>query len=267
MTFVATSGLAGAGSAAVEPAVRTQQDELRSKVWPELRSVARPHPILGFDFDNFIADFDRSAVCSDLLRGQHAYQQADAVFVTPDESTGLIRQRALEDGKVLVVTTFGIADGFRLVRPTELPDGGAQQAASMEWLHEVAPAVPLGELAGLEISFLVTGAGAITNGGVRLGKGHGYFDLEWAMLSEIGALAETPTVVGVVHDCQRLDVTVAAAPHDVPVDVVVTPSGAETFAVRRTPGAVRWAQLTVGRAASIPPLVELALLRAGASPR
>jgi 5-formyltetrahydrofolate cyclo-ligase len=246
---------------------RAEQDDLRSKVWPELRQVARPHPILGFDFDNFIADFDGSDRCAEHLRELPAYQAASAVFVTPDECTGLIRQWVLEDGKVLVVTTFGIVDGFRMVRPTELPDGGAEQAATMAWLHEVAPAVSLGELAGLGISFLVTGAGAITRGGVRLGKGHGYFDLEWAMLSEVGALDATPTVAGVVHDCQRLDVDVTVAAHDVPVDVVVTPTGVEPFAVHRGPGQVLWDQLTVERAAGMPPVVELALLRAGATSR
>lgn len=245
--------------------VRLAQDRLRTAVWPQLRMVARPHPILGFDFDNFIADFDGSTRCADLICALPSYQQAQAVFVTPDESTLTVRQRVLEDGKILVVTTFGITRGFRMVRPADLPDGGAEQAASMEWLHEVAPSVTLAGLAGLSISFLVTGAGAVTDGGIRLGKGHGYFDLEWAMLSEIGALSVEPVVVGVVHDCQRLHVTTDAAAHDVPLDMVVLPSGTEAFEVSRSAGTVHWPLLTVERAATMPPVVELALLRAGAT--
>jgi 5-formyltetrahydrofolate cyclo-ligase len=245
--------------------VREAQDRLRTSVWPELRKVARPHSLLGFDFDNFIADFDGSDRCADLLREQSAYRSAEAVFVTPDESTCLIRRRVLEDGKTLVVTTFGITRGFRVVRPDALPDGGAEQAATMEWLHEAAPLVPLAGLRGMSISVLVTGAGAVTDGGIRLGKGHGYFDLEWALLSEMDALSDRPVVVGVVHDCQRLGVTVEAADHDVPLDLVLLPSGAETFEVRRAPGRVRWSLLTAARAATMPPVVELALLHAGAS--
>ena len=37
---------------------------------------------------------------------------------------------------------------------------------------------------------MVTGASAITPSGIRFGKGHGYFDLEWAMLSSKGSCDE-----------------------------------------------------------------------------
>ncbi|WP_196073440.1 5-formyltetrahydrofolate cyclo-ligase [Nakamurella alba] len=252
------------GSVGSVAEAKAAQDALRTRVWPALRQVARPHPLLGFDFDNFIADFEGSGTTAELIRELPAYRAAHTVFVTPDESTGLLRQRVLEDGKTLVVTSFGISTGFRRVRPDQLPDGGAEQAATMDWLHEVAPVVRLAELAGAGVSLLVTGAGAVADGGVRLGKGHGYFDLEWAMLSEIGALADDPVVVGVVHDCQRLAVRVPVAEHDVPLDLVVTPTGVEQVAVHRSPGRVLWPLLTVARAAGMPPVVELALLRAGA---
>jgi 5-formyltetrahydrofolate cyclo-ligase len=245
--------------------VRADHDRLRTSVWPRLRAVARPHPLLGFDFDNFIADFDGSDRCADRVRELPAYRSATTVFVTPDESTGLLRQHVLTDGKVLVVTSFGISSGFRRVRPDELPDGGPEQAASMDWLHQRAATVSLAELAGAGIGLLVTGAGAVADGGIRMGKGHGYFDLEWAMLSEIGALGEAPTVVGVVHDCQRLPLAVRAAAHDVPLDLVVTPSGVEEVVVDRSPGRVHWPLLTVERASHMPPVVELALLQAGAT--
>ena len=250
----------------VRPAVgsaREDQDRLRSHVWPELRKVARPHAVLGFDFDNFIADFEGSRRCADRLAELPAYEAASAVFVTPDDSTDHIRRRTLEDGKVLVVSTFGITDGFRLIDPTDLPEGGPEQASNLTWIHDVAPLVSLSSLSGIGISLLVTGAGAVVDGGIRLGKGHGYFDLEWAMLSEIGALAEEPTVVGVVHDCQRLAVDVMTADHDVPLDSVVTPSGVEHFDVSRGPGRVLWGQLAMAKAMTMPPVVELALHRAG----
>jgi 5-formyltetrahydrofolate cyclo-ligase len=247
--------------------VRRAHDRLRASVWPALRAVARPHPLLGFDFDNFIADFDGSEVCARLVRELPAYRTAATVFVTPDESTELIRRNVLEDGKVLVVSSFGITSGFRRVRAADLPDGGPRQAATMDWLHSRAERVTLADLAGADISLLITGSGAVADGGVRLGKGHGYFDLEWALFSEARALATEPQVVGVVHDCQRLPLTVAAAPHDVPLDVVVTPSGVEPVTVSRTPGRVRWSFLPLEKASAIPPVVELALTRlAVASP-
>lgn len=242
--------------------VRSAHDALRAEVWPALREVAVPDPLLGFAFDDFIADFAGSPACVEQLRALAPYRAAHTVFITPDGSTAALRAAALADGKTLLVTTFGIADGFRRVRPDDLPDGGPRQAATMEWLTQRAPEVALADLAGADVGVLVTGAGAITRGGLRLGKGHGYFDLEWAMLSEVGGLAPEPLVVGVVHDCQVVDAEVPAAAHDVPVDVVLTGTRTLTSRVAERPtGRVDWSLLSDDRVRRIPPLVDLALLQ------
>ena len=74
------------------------------------------------------------------------------------------------------------------------------------------------------LDLVVTGAAAVSREGVHFGKGHGYFDLEWGLLSEMGlAGQETPVIVS-VHDCQVVDDRVPHAAYDVTVDVIVTPS-------------------------------------------
>ena len=35
-------------------------------------------------------------------------------------------------------------------------------------------------------TFMVTGASAVSLDGVRFGKGHGFFDLEWGMFTDMG---------------------------------------------------------------------------------
>ena len=60
---------------------------------------------------------------------------------------------------------------------------------------------------------LVTGASAVSTHGIRFGKGHGYFDLEWAMFSEIHCLADDPLVVCAVHDCQVVDLNLLRQRH------------------------------------------------------
>jgi 5-formyltetrahydrofolate cyclo-ligase len=40
--------------------------------------------------------------------------------------------------------------------------------------------------------FMVTGASAVSLNGVRFGKGHGFFDLEWGMFTDVGIAHETP---------------------------------------------------------------------------
>ncbi len=47
---------------------------------------------------------------------------------------------------------------------------------------------------------MVTGASAVSVNGVRFGKGHGYFDLEWGMFTDIGVADERSPVIAVVHD-------------------------------------------------------------------
>src|SRR5260370_32407639 len=71
---------------------------------------------------------------------------------------------------------------------------------------------------------LVTGAAAISTNGIRFGKGHGYFDLEWAMFSEARCLAENPLVVCAVHDCQVVDLDLVGSEFDTRVDLIVTPT-------------------------------------------
>jgi 5-formyltetrahydrofolate cyclo-ligase len=73
------------------------------------------------------------------------------------------------------------------------------------------------------IDLLVTGAAAVSREGVHFGKGHGYLDIEWGLLREIGLVGQDTPVVVSVHDCQVVAERVPHAPYDVTVDVIVTP--------------------------------------------
>ena len=53
--------------------------------------------------------------------------------------------------------------------------------------------------------FMVTGASAVSLDGVRFGKGHGFFDLEWGMFTDLGIVDETTPVAASVHDVQVVE--------------------------------------------------------------
>ena len=114
---------------------------------------------------------------------------------------------------------------------------------------------------------LVTGASAISMQGIRSGKGHGYFDLEWAMFSEVGALAQRPLVIGTGHDCQVVEAELPASEFDTRVDLIVTPT--RTIEVPagggHRQGRIVWERLEPGMEARIPPLGELRALQQGAT--
>jgi len=69
-----------------------------------------------------------------------------------------------------------------------------------------------------------------------MGKGHGFFDLEWAMMRKIGLADEETDVVAVVHDVQVVDDIAGqdlAAEHDTIVDAIITPT--RTIDIESTP--------------------------------
>jgi 5-formyltetrahydrofolate cyclo-ligase len=165
-----------------------EQRRMREKVWADFRAVARPDSRFHWDFSSFIADFEGSERCVDLVRALPAWSRSPLLFITPDNSTELIRRAAMADGKPFVMTTYGIRRGFLLLDPADVPEAERSYAATLDGMDRYARPVSLEELGrGDRIGLLITGGSAVSLNGQRMGKGHGYFDLEWALLSEAGA--------------------------------------------------------------------------------
>ena len=103
----------------------------------------------------------------------------------------------------------------------------------------------------------MTGAAAVTRGGVHFGKGHGYFGIEWGLLGEIGLVGAHTPVVASVHGCQVVDETVPHAVFDATVDVIVTPE--ETIRCRplTKPAGLFWERLPRDFTDSRPYFAEL----------
>lgn len=238
--------------------VDTAHEAYRRRIWAELCQVARPDSRFHWDFSSFIPDFDGSDECAARIRALDAYQRSGRLFITPDNSTEAVRKMAMEDGKPFVMTTYGIRRGFLELDPAQVPAEERSYAATLDGMDRYAQPVTLSHLAdGPTFALLVTGGSAVSSNGVRFGKGHGYFDLEWALLSEVGVTDVGTEIVDVVHDCQVVDEHLEGAEHDVPVDWIVTPTRTLRVDVRRQPGRVRWELLAGTELESIPPVQEL----------
>lgn len=242
---------------------------IRAAIWRHLSAVALPDSRFDTDFSSFIADFVGSDDAVTRLVALPEYVRARVVFVAPDNCLEGLRARALADGKVVLVTTYGIRRGFVVLEPGRLEAAGVRgewgwrYAATLEGMERVGRRVRVGEvceeLGGVDL--MVTGSGAVSARGVRFGKGHGFFDLEWGMLYSVGAVDGETAVVGVVHDCQVVEeggVVLRPDVFDTVCDVVVTPTR-----TLRVEGAVKprvgimWERLAEGMEESIPPLREL----------
>lgn len=108
------------------------------------------------------------------------------------------------------------------------------------------------------LDFLVTGASAVSLNGVRFGKGHGFFDLEWGMFTELNVVDDRTPVTAVVHDVQVVDEALVPSPTDILVDHIATPEHFHVIHDRGVrPRGIHWELLEPKQIAATPPLQEL----------
>ena len=231
---------------------------IRQQIWEKLRPVAKPDSRFHFDFSNYIPDFEGSEQAVERLISQPFYRESRYAFVTPDNGLAQLRRRMLEDGKTLVVSTYGIHRGFFLLEPSQIAREHTLYAASLDGMEEFGRSISLEEiLARGRFDCMVTGASAVSVNGVRFGKGHGYFDLEWGMFTDIGVADERSRVIAVVHDVQVVEEELIPSETDILVDAVATPT--RYLNVRRgpRPKGIKWDLLGPDQLTSTPPLQEL----------
>ena len=240
------------------------KDSIRQVVWPRLRKVAFPDSRFHFDFSSFIADFQGSDAATERLVSLPCYTNAKFVFIAPDNCLEQLRYRALQDGKKVLVTTYAIRRGFWLLDPAVIATSEARRLASILDTMEkpgFGKHVTLGQMKelGLRVDLMVTGTGAINLAGIRFGKGHGFFDLEWGMLTSIEVVDRSVPCIAVVHDCQVLDEALTPEIFDTVCGHVITPTKVirvQNPAKKPTCG-VLWDKLQPGMLEDIPPLLEL----------
>lgn len=239
------------------------REETRERVWSELREVARPDSRFAWDFSSFIADYEGSEDGANRLL-QRAEDRGDASwFITPDNNLDPLRERLIERGESFVMPTYGIRRGFLRLDPTDVPTQQAAFAATLDGMNRFADRIELSEMESHldPLDAMVTGASFVTGDGLRMGKGHGYFDLEWAMMREIGLADEDTDVVAMVHDVQVLEDVEGrdlAAAHDTIVDDIITPT--RRIVIEDPPAkpeGLRWELLDRDEVAEMPPLETL----------
>jgi 5-formyltetrahydrofolate cyclo-ligase len=238
--------------------------EHRERIWRQMLRVCRPDSRFHWDFSSFIADFEGSEESALRVRQLDAYQAGSRLFITPDNATEHLRRHAILDGKTLVMTTYAITRGFLVLEPGTVPSGEERYAATLDGMDTFATPTTLAELStGEPIGLLATGGSAVATNGVRFGKGHGYFDLEWALMSETGVAGQDAQIVDLVHDCQVVEDDLAGLDHDAPVDWIVTPTRTLRTAPAqpRRPGRVFWDLLAGSALEATPPVVELRTLK------
>lgn len=232
---------------------------VRQQIWSRLRDVARPDTRFHLNFAEVIPDFDGSERAVERVVALPAYATSRLAFITPDNCLVDLRRRMIADGKPFVMSTYGIYRGFLLIEPGMVPPGAELYAAWLDGMEHFGRPVTLAEIAARgRFDFMVTGASAVSADGVRFGKGHGFFDLEWGMFTDLGLVDETTPVVAVVHEVQVVEEKLSPSETDILVDVIATPDRLMTVGRRAArPRGVKWPLLDPKQIEDTPPLQEL----------
>ena len=237
----------------------SRKNQLRERIWAELRQVAYPDSRFHWNFKEFVPDFQGSMQCAWMIRETEEYRQAEILFVAPDNSLQAVRRAVLEDRKTLLVASYAIRRGFFILEPGDVQRGKEAWAASLDGMERFGTAVSLADIQRLDrVDLMITGISLVTEKGTRWGKGHGFFDLEWAMFREIGVVDQDTPIVAVGHSCQVVSSDLEPSRVDTVADWIVTPQGIDR--VPRTypkPEGIVWDYLTPELLRRIPPLQEL----------
>lgn len=236
---------------------------IRQRIWERLKAVARPDTRFHLDFSSFIPDFEGSEAATARVTELPAFRESRLAFVTPDNSLTGLRRRMIEAGMPFVMSSYNIRRGFLYLAPGAVPPGIAEAAAWLDGMEHYARPVSLQEIAALgRFDFIATGASAVSVDGVRFGRGHAFFDLEWGIFTDLGLVEDRTPVVAVVHDVQVVEDRLQVAETDIPADIVATPSRLISVGrAHRRPRGLRWETVSAEDIDAIPPLKELARLR------
>lgn len=240
---------------------------VRERIWGRLKDVARPDSRFHLNFAEVIPDFEGSERATARVEALACYAAGNYAFVTPDNCLAELRRRMIEASKTIVVSTYGIYRGFILLEPGMVPEGQALFASWLDGLEHFGRPITLAEIAERgAFDFMVTGASAVSLDGVRFGKGHGFFDLEWGMFTDLGLADEQTPVVAVVHDVQVVEDKLHPSPTDILVDTIATPTRQHDIERRAArPRGIKWELLDPAQIAATPPLAELQAMH-GLSP-
>jgi 5-formyltetrahydrofolate cyclo-ligase len=217
------------------------KQEVRERVWALLeREGASRFPGARGRIPNFHGAEQAAARLAELPE----WQAARVVKANPDAPQLPVRRRARKDGKTLYMAVP------RLVE--EKPFVAVQGDPTIS--RALAEGTPLG-LEELEpVDLIVCGTVAVNRQGVRVGKGGGFSDLEFALLAERGLVGDGTTIATTVHDLQLLEEKLPETDHDFRVDLIVTPTAVVRPRRRRRPSGILWDHLDADKRAAIPVL-------------
>ena len=231
------------------------KDEVRADVWHSMdREGVSRFPGAEGRIPNFAGAKDAAA----RLAKHPAWVRAATLKVNPDSPQTHARRLALEQGKCLVMAVPRLRDEhpFRLLDPSHLKAEALREAATIKGAMRHGKVIDLEEVP--ELDFVLTGSVAVNLDGARIGKGGGYSDLEYALLSEAGKVDRHTVIATTVHPIQILREELFVTAHDIPVDLIATPRAViEVEGQHPRPRGILWDHLQPPQIREVPVLERM----------
>ena len=231
------------------------KNEIREQIWQSLQKskVAR-FPGAEGRIPNFIG----AEACAKQLSETQHWKTARVLKVNPDSPQRAIRQKALAEGKIVYMAVPRLRSDkpFIELDPKKLKCSPFA-ASSIKGATQYGRPVTLDELK--KIDLVVCGSVAVNRRGARVGKGGGYSDLEFALLTEAGKIGPQTPIVTSVHPLQIVDEEIPMTEHDIPLSAIATPT--ETIDLNppfARPQSIYWRLLPQEKIDDIPILTQRA---------
>jgi 5-formyltetrahydrofolate cyclo-ligase len=227
------------------------KDKIRKTVWDLLQQKkAARFPGAEGRIPNFVG----AEACARQLAETSCWKAAKFLKINPDSPQRAVRHRALTEGK----TVYMAVPRLRSDKPFIELDPKTLQcspyvASSIKGAAQFGKPITLQQVK--KIDLVVCGSVAVNRRGARVGKGGGYSDLEFALLTEEKKIAQNTPIVTSVHALQIIDEEIPMTEHDIPLSAIVTATEViEIKALFPRPKGIYWSMLPKEKRDDIPVL-------------
>ena len=227
------------------------KDAIRASIWETLQNqkVARFPGATG-RIPNFIG----AEACAKRLAETRFWKNATVLKINPDSPQRAIRQLALSEGKLIYMAVPRLRSDrpFIELDPKKLKCS-PYAASSIKGASQHGRAVTVDRVR--KIDLVVCGSVAVNRRGARVGKGGGFSDLEFALLTENKLIERNTSIVTSVHPLQIVDEEIPMTEHDIPLTAIVTPAEVIEIGTRSPrPKSIYWNLLPKEKIDEIPVL-------------